>query len=126
MAKEYRPSDLVLKRYADVLVNFALGGGKGIKRGDVVCINGSEATKPLFLAVRNAVLEAGGHVILHYHPDGESRYGLSREFFERAKDHQIDHFPHHYMKGLIDQIDHLLFIEGDNYPHALRGIDTKK
>jgi len=126
MAKEYRPSDVVIERYADVLVNFALGGGKGIKKGDVVCLVGSESTKPLYLAVRNAILDAGGHVIMHYQPEGEGRYNMSREFFERAKDHQLDHFPHHYMRGLINQIDHLLFILGDNHPHALKGIDPRK
>ncbi|MDB5225411.1 MAG: Thermophilic metalloprotease superfamily [Candidatus Adlerbacteria bacterium] len=126
MAKGYAPKKAVLEKYADVLVNFALGGGKGIKKGDVVCINGSQSCEPLFLAVRNAVLDAGGHVIMQYQPEGEGRYNLSREFFERAKDHQLDHFPAKYYKGLIDEIDHLLFIVGDNHPHALKGIDPQK
>ncbi len=122
----YTPSEAVLKRYARVLVNFALGGGKGVKKGEVVVINGSEAVKPLFLAVRNAVLEAGGHAILQYQPEGDDRYNLSRDFFERAKDHQLDFFPHHYMKGLVKQADHILFILGGNNPHALKGIDPRK
>ncbi len=126
MAKGYTPSSATLEKYADVLVNFGLGGGKGIKKGDVVCINGSEATKPLFLAVRNAILEAGGHVIMQYQPEGEGRYNLSRDFFERASDAQLDHFPAKYMRGLVDEMDHLLFILGDNSPHALKGIDPKK
>jgi hypothetical protein len=32
----YTPSKQILDKYADVMVNFALGGGKGIKKGDVV------------------------------------------------------------------------------------------
>jgi len=122
----YTPSKKVLERYADVLVNFALGSGKGIKKGEVVCINGSEATKPLFVAVRNAVLKAGGHVILQYQPGGDDRYNLSRDFFEYAQEHQLDFFPSKYIRGLVDQMDHVLFILGDNNPHALKGVDPKK
>ena len=46
----YKPSKEIIERYAHVLVNFALGGGKGIKKGDVVCINGSESTGNLTIA----------------------------------------------------------------------------
>ncbi len=45
----YRPSQKILAKYADLLVNFALGGGKGIKKGDVVYITADECTKPLYL-----------------------------------------------------------------------------
>ncbi|HVZ76062.1 MAG TPA: aminopeptidase [Candidatus Paceibacterota bacterium] len=124
--KAYTPSQAVLTRYADVLVNFALGHGKGIKSGDVVYLNGSESAKPLFMAVRNKILEVGGHAILNYQPEGDDRYNFSVDFFERAKDHQLDFFPHHYFRGLVDQVDHVLFILGDNNPHALKGIDPKK
>src|SRR5690242_4467862 len=126
MKKLYIPSERVLKNYADVLVNFALNHGKGIKKGDVVYLNGSEATKPLFLAVRNAVLKAGGHTILNYLPDGEDRYNFSRDFFENAAEHQLDFFPAKYFRGLVDDVDHVLFILGDSNPHALKGIDPKK
>ncbi len=126
MTATYIPSEKILKNYANVLVNFALGWGKGIKKGDVVYINGSESTKSLFLAVRNAVLEAGGHVILNYTPEGDDRYNFSADFFERAKDHQLDFFPDKYFRGLVDQVDHVLFILGDSNPHALKDIHPKK
>jgi len=32
----YQPSEEILKKYADVLVNYALGGGVGVKAGEVV------------------------------------------------------------------------------------------
>ncbi len=124
--KGYTPSQAILKRYADVLVNFALGHGKGIKKGDVVCINGMESCRPLFIAVRNAVLEAGGHVIMLYQPNGDDRYNFSADFFERAKDHQLDFFPAHYFKGLVDQMDHILFILADVDAQALKNVDPKK
>lgn len=126
MAKNYPPSEAVLKKYADVLVNFALGGGKGIKKGDVVNIVGPEVSKPLFMAVRNAVLEAGGHTILQYNPNEEDRYNFGAEFFERANGQQLDFFPKKYFRGLVDQIDHTVFILGDTNPHALEKIDPKK
>lgn len=126
MEKLYTPSNAVLRRYADVLVNFALNHGKGIKKGDVVNINGPESSKPLFLAVRTAVLKAGGHVIQHYLPDDDDRYNFSASFFEHAKAHQLDFFPQHYFRGLVDQMDHALFILGNTDPHALKEVHPKK
>ena len=55
----YTPSQQVLERYADVLINFALGGGAGIKRGDVVRIVAHEAAKPLYVELHRAVWRAG-------------------------------------------------------------------
>ena len=126
MAKIYAPSPVILKRYAEVLVSFALGGGRGIKRGDVVYINGSESTKPLLLAVRRAVWEAGGHVLMHYFPNGEDRYNFSADFFAHASNKQLDFFPAKYFKGLVDEMDHVLFILGDSDPHSLKNSDPKK
>ncbi len=126
MAKNYPPSEAVLKKYADVLVNFALGRGKGIKKGDVVCINGPEISKPLFMAVRDAVLKAGGHTILQYNPNEEDRYNFSADFFKQASGEQLDFFPKRYYRGLIDEMDHIVFILGDTDPHALENVDPKK
>ena len=127
----YTPSDAVLKKYADVLVNFALGGGKGIKKGDVVRVSANESSKPLYNAVCNAIVLAGGHVISHYSPDDEQgdkrrNESFTRFFYENAKPHQIEFFPEKYLKGLIDQIDHSLFILSEADPHALKGVDPKK
>ncbi|KKW05352.1 MAG: Thermophilic metalloprotease (M29) superfamily [Candidatus Kaiserbacteria bacterium GW2011_GWC2_49_12] len=61
----YTPNDTILKKYANVLVNFALGGGKGIKKGEVVRVSASESAKPLFIAVCNTIVDAGGHVLSH-------------------------------------------------------------
>lgn len=127
----YIPSDEILKKYADVLVNFALGGGKGIKKGEVIRVSSSESAKPLFIAVCNAVVDAGGHVLSHYGPDDEHgdkrrNISVSRYFYEHAKPHQISFFPVKYLKGVIDQIDHSVFLLAEKDPHALKGIDGKK
>jgi len=130
-SKPYLPSDTILKKYADVLVNFALGGGKGIKKGEVVRVSCSESAKPLYIAVCNAIVDAGGHVIAHYGPDDEHgdkrrNISVSRHFYENAKPHQLDFFPKKYLKGLVDQMDHSLFILAEKDPHALKGVDGKK
>ncbi len=127
----YAPSEKILKKYADVLVNFALGGGKGIRKGEVVRVSASESTKPLFTAVCNAIVDAGGHVISNYSPDderGDKRRAESftRYFYEHAQPHQIGFFPEKYLKGLADQIDHSIFLLADADPHALKGVDPKK
>lgn len=130
-AKPYVPSDTILRKYADVLVNFALGGGKGIKKGDVVRVSCSESAKPLYTVVCNAIVDAGGHVIAHYGPDDEHgdkrrNISVSRHFYEHAKPHQLDFFPKKYLKGLVDEMDHSLFILAEKDPHALKGVDGKK
>ncbi len=127
----YTPPQEILEKYANVLVNFALGQGKGIKRGDVVRLSANESAKPLYIAVCNAITDAGGHVIGHYAPDeekGDMRRNEShaRYFYTHASDEQIKFFPAKYLRGLIDQVDHSLFILADKDMHLLDGIDPKK
>lgn len=127
----YTPSDTILKKYANVLIHFALGSGKGIKRGEVVRVSASESAKPLYIAVCNAVIAAGGHVLSNYGPDdeqGDKRRNISasRYFYEHAKPHQISYFPKKYLRGLIDEMDHSVFLLAEKDPHALKGIDGKK
>jgi aminopeptidase len=117
----YRPAPELLERYADVLVNFALRGGKGIRRGDVVLISAGEPSKPLYIAVRDAVLRAGGTYIASYAPEGASRGAL-----ELATAAQIETFHHRYYRGLAAQIDHQVTIRATDDPHELEGLDTSK
>ncbi len=64
------PSPALLERYADLLVNYALGGGAGVQRGETAWVVGTEDTKPLFFAACRAVWRAGGNVIQDYLPAG--------------------------------------------------------
>ena len=59
----YRPPPETLARYADVLVNFALGGGRRVQRDEVVRIVAHEAAKPLYVALHRAVWRAGAHTL---------------------------------------------------------------
>src|ERR1019366_9833628 len=119
----YTPSQQVLERYADVLVNFALGGGAGIKQGDVVRIVAHESAKPLYVELHRAVWRAGAHAIGQFIPDDDGSHNLSRIFYELAADEQVDFLPDTYMRGLIDQIDHQVTVLSDSDMHALEGVD---
>lgn len=122
----YKPSKIVLERYADVLVNFALGGGKGIKKGEVVVVNAPEASKPLYAEILKAIWKAGGHVIGRYHPGNEKWFKFDREFFETASPEQIEFFPSKLMRGQIEEADHSIFVDAETDPKSLQGVDSKK
>ena len=122
----YVPPKDVLERYASVLVDFALGGGRGVQRDEVVRIVASESAKPLYAELAKAVWRAGGHVIAAYQPDDDSQINISRDFYELADDAQLDRFNSHYMRGLIDEIDHQVTVLAESDPHALDSVDPAK
>jgi aminopeptidase len=126
MNKPYIPSQKILENYADVLVNYALGSGKGIKHGEVVMITCHESAKPLFLELYRAVLRAGGHVISSYLPDQHPKFNFEKEFYVNAQEHQIKFFPAKYMKGVIDQIDHTIFVLSETDKRSLKDVDPSK
>jgi aminopeptidase len=122
----YTPPQDVLERYASVLVDFALGGGSGINRGDVVRITAPEGAKPFYAELAKAVWRGGGHVIGAYLPADDDRINISRDFFELASDEQLDHFNARYMRGLVDEMDHQVTVLADADPHALDAVDPAK
>jgi hypothetical protein len=42
----YTPSSSLLYNYADILINFALNSGEGIKKGEVVHVRVPETARP--------------------------------------------------------------------------------
>jgi aminopeptidase len=122
----YTPPPEVLERYAAVLVDFALGSGDGVQPGEVVRVVAPESAKPLYVAVNRAVWRAGGHVIGGYQPDDDEHYNLARDFLESADEAQLGHFPAHYMRGLIDEMDHQVSILADADPHALDAVEPAR
>jgi len=111
----------MLERYARVLVDFALGSGKGIKRGDVVAVSASDDAKPLYVAVRDAVLRSGGTVIGDYHPSGADRSAL-----EIASLEQLGTFHRAYLRGLAETVDHRVTILSSSDLRELDGVDPEK
>ncbi len=126
MHSMYEPSKKILERYADVLVNYALGSGKGIKKGEVVHLVAYEIAKPFYRELKLAILKAGGHVIGDYRPDSGDRFPFDRDFFLNAKPHQLDFFPKKYARGLIDEVDHSIFILSETDKRELEDVPPHK
>ena len=117
----YEPSYDLLKKYADVLVKFALRSGDWVKKDDVVFVQIPECAKPFYLPLQRAVLEAGAHPIMEYLPDG-----VAKHFFEHANDDQIVFYPHHFLHGKVEQMTHVISIIAEADKHELEGVDPKK
>lgn len=122
----YIPDKEIISKYAKVMVNFALGNGKGIKKGETVYIIGPESSKPLFMECLKVITESGGNCILNYLPDGTDRFGHGKDTLEMADYKQLNFAPHKYLKGLVDEMDHYLYIISESDPNALKGVDPKK
>ena len=122
----YVPERVVLERYARLLVEFALGHGEGIKPGDVVQVNGTDACKPLYVEACKAVWRAGGNVIHAFMPSEDESGDVRRAFYELAGDEQIGFFPEVYSRGVVDQVDHGLAIYSPAIPRSLDGVDPAR
>lgn len=123
---EYIPPKKILERYADVLVNFALGGGQGIKKGETVVVRATEVAKPLFAEILRAIWLAGGNVISKYSPSDDGIFKMNREFYTLASESQINFFPDKLMRGEVEQVDHLVAIIAETDKKSLQGIDSNK
>lgn len=117
----YVPAKKILDNYARVLVNFALGKTKGIKRGEVVYLQFDSEAKPLAEAVFKRILEAGAHPMLKSNDET-----FEKIMFQTASPDQLKFFPKDYTKSLIDTIDHRLYLIAPTNPFLLKNIDPKK
>jgi aminopeptidase len=117
----YHPSGKILRNYASVLVNFALGSGEGIKNKDVVLIATQTPGIPLAKEVYRAVLRSGGHPLMNIIDDDFRKILLNE-----GRDSQIGFFPEKYYQGLGDTIDHSIRILADADPLFLSASDPRK
>lgn len=117
----YIPQTTILEKYARVLIHWALHGGKGAQKNEVVLLNVPECAKPMLLPLQQAVLEAGAHPIINFIPDE-----IMRPFYDHATDEQRLFFPHALMKGRIDQVDHIVSLIAETNKHEFEGVDPKK
>lgn len=117
----YQPHSEILKKYADVLVKFALNSGKGIAKGEVVQCIVPDVAKPLLLALHQSILEADGHPVLRMIPTG-----TQKTFFDLASDDQLTFFPKKFFKARVDLIDHSIGIIAEHDLKELKGVDPKK
>ncbi len=117
----YQPTRKILNRYAEVLINFALNQGRGIKKDEVVFLQVPECAKPMLLALRKTILSAEAHAIIQYLPDH-----MGREFYQLANQKQLEFFPKKYLKGIVGQADHFVSLIADTDKHELEGVDPSK
>ncbi len=118
----YKPSDETLQKYADLLIKFALGGGKGVKKGEVVFMTIPESAKDFIAPLRRSVLSAGAHPLFHYLPDDVQ----AREFYELANDSQLTFFADKMYRGIVEQADHTLRMLSEYDKYEFKGVDSKK
>lgn len=118
---DYQPSQKILRKYAEVLINFALNSGKGIKPGEVIRLVVPDVAKPLALELQNAVLKAGGHPMLQLIPTE-----FDKDFYTLANDAQLTFFPESYFKERVKLIDHQVGIIADPNPFELKDVNPQK
>jgi len=121
MADIFVPNQEILRKYAQVLVNFALNSGVGVKPGEVVECAVPDIAKPLALELQNVILEAGAHPMLRLMPTG-----FNKDFFERASDEQLTFFPKKFLKSRVDLLDHHIGVIADVDPYELKDVDPAK
>ena len=117
---------VLLKRYAQVMVNYALNNGKGINTGDTVFLVGQECTKDLFLAIVEEIYAARGNVISNYQPNNTREGSLARLLLEQGSEEQISFFAQPYWQGIVAAADHILFIISEPDIHYLEGVPASK
>ncbi|KKP61388.1 MAG: Thermophilic metalloprotease (M29) superfamily [Candidatus Roizmanbacteria bacterium GW2011_GWC2_34_23] len=117
----YTPDKKILEKYAKVMIDFALGKGKGVKKGEVVYLQYDSEALPLALAVYKRILEKGAYPMVK---------GIEESFqkvmFENASDDQLKFFPKKYTKSLVNTIDHRIYLIAPTNPFLLKNIEPKK
>ena len=116
----------LLKKYAQVMVLYGLNNGKGINKGDTVFLVGQECSKDLFVAIVKEIYAAGGNVITNYLPDNIREQSLARFLLEHGSDEQLSFFAKPYWQGIVDAIDHILFIIAEPDIHVFEGLSSSK
>ncbi|MBP9758207.1 aminopeptidase [Candidatus Dojkabacteria bacterium] len=117
----YQPNQKILEKYADLLVNFALNSGQGVKEDEIVMCVLDDVAKPFLIELYQVILKANAHPMMRMIPTG-----LDKIFFENANDKQLIFFPENYMKARCETINHQIGIISDDDPHELKDVDSKK
>jgi len=115
------PDQKMLKKYADILVKFALRGGKWAKKGEVVFVQIPECAKAFYLPLQEAILEVGAYPIFEYLADG-----VTRNFYELATEDQITFLPRAFLSGKVEEMTHIISIIAEADKYELQGIDPNK
>lgn len=114
-------SKKIIKNYAQVIVNFALGSGKGIKEKETVFLQYDQPALPLAYEIYSEILKKGAYPMIKSNEEN-----FSKIFFRLAKKDQLEFFPKKYYRGLVDTIDHRILILSPRDPLFLKKVDPKK
>jgi aminopeptidase len=112
----FEPSEELLAKYADLVVNFGLWEGKGINQGEKVLISGNTHTIPFIKYLQRAILKSGGVSI--YEIEDEE---LTRDFIDHASEEQARTVFENKNKGMVEDIDHHIKVAGELNPLYLQG-----
>ena len=122
----YKLKDDLLKKYAQVMVHYALNNGKGISKGDTVYFVAPECAKDLFIAIAKEIYAAGGNLITQYLPDNIRQTSLTRFLLQNGTNEQVSFFATPYWQGIVDSTDHILFIIAEPDIHVFEGLSSSK
>jgi len=117
----YQPSPEILHKYAEVLVNFALNSGAGVKPGEVVDCAIPDVAKPLALELQNVLLRAGAQPMVRLLPTG-----FDKDYFTLANDKQLTFFPKKYLQARATLFDHQIGVIAEPFPKELAEVDHNK
>ena len=59
-------------------------------------------------------------------PPMREKINFEKEFYDLAGEEQLKFFPDKFLRGLVDQIDHSIFIDSETNKFALKEVDPKK
>src|SRR5688500_5703126 len=104
MSESFTPSDVVLKKYADLIVTFGLQSRNGKKhsKGSIVQFVVPEVAKPLYYFLQASLLQRGYNPLGFFVPSHDERYNFDKNFFENANTEQLNFFADKYQRGLVD------------------------
>jgi len=122
----YKLNDDLLKKYAQVMVHYALNNGNGIIKGDIVYLVAQECAKDLFMAIAKEVYAVDGNLITQYLPDNIRQASLTRFLLQNGTDEQVSFFAASYWQGIVDSADHILFIIAEPDIHVFEGLSSSK
>lgn len=121
LSQSYTPPQETLAKYARILVDFALGAGKGIKEGDVVYVQVDLDALPLAQEVYRYIVKRGAHPMIKL-----VDHGFTQILLQEGNEKQLTFFPEKHMKSLVETIDHRVYLMAPRDPFYLKDADPQK